>query len=416
MSKKYRVTGFGIMIERRRKKTKMKNLWVLLTSMALILGLSFAAQSEEGVTDTEIHIGVWGPQTGPAAAWGAIARGTDAYFKLINEEGGIHGRKLILHIIDDAFNPAKTKAGVKELQEGTGIFAWVAGTGTSCGLAVRDYLMEKKVPMISPATGSPHFVRPPHRYIFGSYPLYEYEAKALVRYAVKELEKKRVAIAYLNDDYGKNGLESATEELAKHGMKLVAEVPVEMGDSDMKPHAMKLRKSNADTVLLWVTPTNAVRIVGTGKAIKFTPQWMTTSTCSDFLIMHEISKGLWEGVIAALFAETPDSDHPMMKRYRTAYDKFAAKDERWSVFFYGGMGFAEPLVVGLKRCGRDLTREKFVTTLEGIEEFDSIADEVGYKPFDPDDLSCRLGIKQLLLVQCLEGGKTKKLTDWMPLE
>jgi ABC-type branched-subunit amino acid transport system substrate-binding protein len=393
-----------------------KGLLVTVAIIALVLGMSFAVRLEEGVTDTEIHIGAWSPQTGPAAAWGAIARGTDAYFKLINEEGGIHGRKLVLHIFDDAFNPAKTKAGVKELQEGTGIFAWVAGVGTSCGLAVRDYLMEKKVPMISPATGSPHFVRPPHKYIFGTYPLYEYEAKALVRYAVKELGKKHVAIAYLNDDYGKNGLESAREELAKLGMKLVAEVPVEMGDSDMKPHVMKLRKSKADTVLLWVTPTNAVRIVGTGKALKFTPQWMTTSTCSDFLIMHEISKGLWEGVIAALFAETPDSDHPLMKRYRKAYEKYAAKDERWSVFFYAGMGFAQPMVEGLKRCGRDLTRMRFVTTLEGIKDFDSIAGKMGYKPFDPEDPSCRQGVRHLLLIQCLEGGKTKKLTDWMALE
>lgn len=394
----------------------MKGLLVLLTSAALVLGLSFAAQSEEGVTDTEIHIGVWSPQTGPAAAWGAVARGTDAYFKLINEEGGIHGRKLVLHIIDDAFNPAKTKSGVKELHEGVGIFAWVAGTGTSPGLAVRDYLMEKKVPVVGLATGSPHFVRPPHKYIFGTYVLYEYEAKALVRYAVKELGKKRVAIAYLNDDYGKNGLEGAKEQLAKYGMKLVAEVPVEMSDSDMKPHVMKLRKSKADTVLLWVTPPHAIRIVGTGKAIKFTPQWMSTSTCADFLLMYEISKGLWEGVIAASFAELPDSDHPLMKRYRKAYEKYAAKDERWSLFFYGGMAFAEPLVEGLKRSGRDLTREKLVKTMEGIKKLDTAGGIVTYKPFDPDDPSCRLGVKQLLLIQCLEGGKTKRLTGRIPFE
>ena len=120
-----------------------KKLLSILLAAAMVFGISFYAVAEEGVTDTEIHIGQWGPQTGPAAAWGSVARGTDAYFKMINDEGGINGRKLVLHMFDDGYNPAKTKAGVKELQEGTGMFAWVSGVGTATGLAVKDYLMEK---------------------------------------------------------------------------------------------------------------------------------------------------------------------------------------------------------------------------------------------------------------------------------
>ena len=115
---------------------KKKMLWALLTSIAMVVALSFGAAAEVGVTDTEIHIGQWGPQTGPAAAWGSVARGTDAYFKMINAEGGIHGRKLIHHMFDDGYNPAKTLAGVKELQEGTGMFAWFVGVGSAPGMAV----------------------------------------------------------------------------------------------------------------------------------------------------------------------------------------------------------------------------------------------------------------------------------------
>ena len=131
-----------------------KGFWLLTAVVVVIFGLGFPAMAEEGVTDTEIHIGQWGPQTGPAAPWGSVARGTDAYFKMINAEGGINGRKLIHHMFDDAYNPAKTKAGVKELQEGTGMFCWVSGVGTSPGLAVRDYLMERKIPWIGPSAGS----------------------------------------------------------------------------------------------------------------------------------------------------------------------------------------------------------------------------------------------------------------------
>lgn len=382
--------------------------------LVLLLLFGGVAWAEEGVTDTEIHIGQWGPQTGPAAAWGSVARGTDAYFKMINAQGGIHGRKLIHHMFDDAYNPAKTKAGVKELQEGTGMFAWVSGVGSAPGLAVRDYLMERKIPWVGPSAGSLHWVDPPHKYLFAVYPLYYMEAKTLVRYAVKEMGKKKVAIAYLNDEYGKNGLKGAVEELKAHGLKPVAQVPVEIKDTDMKPHVMKMRKSGADMVLLWTTVTHAVRIVGTSKAMKFAPQFMSTSTCSDFPLMMHITKGLWEGVICATFGELPDGDDPMLKKYKEeAYGKFAAKAERWGLFYYAGILFAEPLVEAIKRSGPDLTREKFVAALEGMKDFKGIGPKVSYKPFDPKDPMCRQGTIETMIVRCGPKGAAEKLTDWV---
>ena len=126
-----------------------KQLFVVAAMLVLVLGsIGVAAAESSGVTDTEIHIGQWGPQTGPAAAWGAVARGTGDYLKWVNEQGDINGRKIVYHMFDDGYNPAKTKAGVKELQEGTGIFSWIGGVGTSPGLAVKDYLADRKVPWV----------------------------------------------------------------------------------------------------------------------------------------------------------------------------------------------------------------------------------------------------------------------------
>lgn len=378
----------------------------------LVLVLGFSAAAEEGVTDTEIHIGQWGPQTGPAAPWGAVARGTGVLFDMINAEGGIHGRKIVYHMFDDGYNPAKTKAGVKELQESVGIFAWACGVGTACGLSVKDYLMERKIPWVGPAAGSLHWISPPEKELFAVYPLYYIEAKALCNYAVDILGKKRVAIAYQNDDYGKNGLEGARKELAKFGLDLVAAVPVEKADTDMKPHVMALKKADADMVLLWVTPVHAVKILGTGTAMQFKPQWMSTSTCSDFPLMYTISKGLWKDVIVANFAELPGSGDPLMLKYREAYSKFAAKDERWGVFFYAGIGFVEPMVEGIKRCGRELTRERFVKEMEGIQNFKGIFGQISYKPYDRNDPMSRQGQKEVFLSQCLENGESKQLTNW----
>jgi len=388
-----------------------KRMWVLFLLVG-VLGLAFQASAEEGVTDTAIHIGQWGPQTGPAAPWGAVARGTGVLFQMINEEGGINGRKIEYHMFDDGYNPAKTKAGVKELQEGVGIFGWASGVGTACGLAVRDYLAERKIPWVGPAAGSLHWITPPQKYLFAVYPLYYSEAKALSGYAVSKMGKKRVAIAYQNDDYGKNGVAGAEKELSKHGLKLVAQIPVEQADTDMKPHVMQFKKADADVVLLWVTPVHAVRILGTAKAMQFNPQWMSTSTCSDFPLMMQISKGLWKDVIVANFGELPDSTTPLMLKYKKAHEKFAAKDERWGVFFYAGIGFVEPMVEGLKRCGRDLTRERFVQAMEGIKGFKGIFGRIDYDKFEPNDMFSRQGQREVFLTQCLDGGKAKQLTEW----
>ena len=394
-----------------------KVLMILFVSLAFFIGFIPGLMAQEGVTDTQIHIGQWGPQSGPAAPWGSVARGSGDYFKWINENGGIHGRKIVYHMFDDGYNPAKTKAGVKELQEGTGIFAWVGGVGTSPGLAVRDYLMDKKIPWIGPSTGSLSWVSPPQKYLFGVYPLYFNEAKTLVKYAVEKMDKKRIAVIYLNDEYGKNGLRGAMEELAAHNMEVVAKVPVEKSDTDMKPHVMKLRKSKADMVLLWVTPGAGVRIVGTAKAMQFAPQFMSTSTLSDFPLMTHISKGLWEGVICATFGELTDGDDPGIVKYkREVFEKYASKEERFSLFYTAGILFAEPLIEGLKNTGRDLTTEKFITAMENIKGFKGIGAKVSYKPFDANDIYSRQGSRDTFLVQCLAGGKAKKLTDWMKME
>jgi branched-chain amino acid transport system substrate-binding protein len=387
--------------------------WVIMATVSIVLCFAFRAAAEEGVTDTVIRIGQWGPQTGPAAPWGAVARGTGVYFQMINEEGGINGRKIEYHMFDDAYNPAKTMAGVKELQEGVGIFGWASGVGTACGLAVKDYLMERKIPWVGPAAGSLHWISPPQKYLFAVYPLYYSEARILCNYAVRNLGKKRIAIVYQNDDYGINGMQGAEYELAKHGLKLVASVPVEIADTDMKPHVMQLRKAEAEVVLLWVTPVHAVRILGTAAAMQYQPQWMSTSTCSDFPLMMNISKGLWKGVIVTNFSELPDSQSPLMQKYKKAFDKYAAKGERWGVFFYAGIGFVEPMVEGLKRCGRDLTRERFVKEMEGIKNFKGIFGRIDYSAFEPSDVFCRQGQKEVFVTQCLADGKAKQLTDWM---
>ncbi len=403
-----------------------KNLLSVFAVMVMILGLVLTASAEEGVTDTEIHIGQWGPQTGPAAPWGAVARGTDAYFKMINAEGGIHGRKLVHHYFDDAYNPAKTLAGVKQLQEDIGMFAYVSGVGTAPGLAVKDYLMERKIPWLGPSAGSRHWIQPPNKYLFNSYPLYLGDAQLLCKYGHETMGFKKFAIAYQNDDYGKQGLEGAQKQLDKYGLKLVEQIPVNVADTDMKPHIMKFKKAEAEAVLLFVGPGHVARLIGTGKAMKFNPQWFSTTTCGDHPLMMAITKGLYAGTISAAFGmmdpgaigignkeDTNNPSLPLLAKYKKeAFDKFAAKEERWGMTFTAGIGYVEPFVEALKRVGRDLTREKVVAEMEKIKNFKGIMGNVSYAPFDPNDPLCRIGQQEVFLVRAEADGTSTILTDW----
>jgi ABC-type branched-subunit amino acid transport system substrate-binding protein len=157
-----------------RKEEEMlkKNLTLiglLMVTVFLIATPAFA-QKVRGVTDTEILVGQWGPQTGPAAPWGAVARGSGLFFKILNEEGGINGRKFKYFLRDDAYQPAKTKAIVKEFIEQIGVFAVVGGVGAGPGMAVRDDLMENKVVWVGPSTGIYNWIQPLQKYLFAVYP------------------------------------------------------------------------------------------------------------------------------------------------------------------------------------------------------------------------------------------------------
>jgi branched-chain amino acid transport system substrate-binding protein len=392
----------------REEGTVKTKSFTILFAAAAFLSLVFLpiVWAERGVTDTEIRIGQWGPLTGPAALWGAVPRGTGCYFDMINSEGGIYGRKITYFMRDDGYMPPKTKAIVKELVENKEIFAVASGVGTATGMAVKKYLHKKRVPWVSPASGSSHWAYPPTKYLFSIFPLYCDEAAIMANYAVKTLGKKRIAYIYQNDDFGKEGMLGADMVLRKLGMKAVEAVPVEIMDSDLSSHCMKLKVANPDCVIMWLSPKHGAIIVQTAAKMDFKPQWMSSSVLSDTAIMYKISKGLFKDVIFATFAELPDSPHPVLRKYKKAQEKFAP-NERWGIFFYAGFGFVEPMVEGLKRCGRDLTADNFVKAMETIKDLEGIGPKITFGPGQ------RQGTRSSFLAKCIEGGKTIRLSDWI---
>lgn len=356
---------------------RKKGLFFVLIVMLSLVALPPAGAAAPGFDDKEIRVAQWGPQTGPAAPWGSVARGSSILFNLVNEEGGIHGRKIKYFIRDDQYNPSQTKAAVKELVEKHGIFAFVGGVSAAGGLAVKDYLAQNKVIWVGPATSVKEYVFPVNPYLFGVYPLYEDEASLLTKYIVEKLKIKKIGFFYQNDSYGKNGLDGFRQRMSHYKLKPVAEIPVEPTEKDLASQMLKFKNAGAESGILWVNPTTAVIALKTCATIGYKPQWVSSNTLSDYALMHKISGGLWEGVITGAFAEPPDSNLPLMAKYREAAKRMAP-DERWGLFYMAGILFAEPFVDALKRVGPKLSTEACLKALNETKDFKGVGPKINW--------------------------------------
>jgi len=385
-----------------------KKICVLFVPPILILGLWAAVvpAQQRGVSDAEILVGQWGPQTGPAAPWGAVARGSGLLFKILNEEGGINGRKFKYFLRDDAYQPAKTKAIAKEFIEQIGVFAVVGGVGVGPGMAVRDDLMESKIIWVGPATGVYNWIQPLQKYLFAMYPLYDDEAYNLTGYLYEKLGLKKIGVFYQNDDYGKQGVMGVERYLKERNVELIAKVSAEVTDRDLSTHALKLKDSGAQAVVMWCMPTHAALILGETAKIGFKPQWATSNTLSDSPMMLQITKGLWAGMINSNFAELPDSNLPLMVKYREWHKKLEPQ-ERWGVFYYAGIMFAEPFVEGVRRAGKNLTTENLVKAMETLKDWKGIGGPVTYSAAE------RQGGKSVFYGKVRPDGTVERLSDWV---
>jgi len=379
----------------------------LLMVTVFLIAAPALAQKVRGVTDTEILVGQWGPQTGPAAPWGAVARGTDLLCKIINEEGGIHGRKIKYFLRDDSYQPAKTKAIAKEFVEQIGVFGVVSGVGVATGMTARDYLMENKVIWVGPASGVYEWIHPIQKYLFAVYPLYDDEAFNMTGYLYEKLGFKKIAMFYQNDDYGKQGMMGVERYLLRKNIKLVEKITAEVTDRDLSTHALKLKNSGAEAVIMWTNPQGAALLLAETAKIGFKPQWATSNSLSDSALMMQITRGLWVGMITSFFGELPDSNHPLMVKYRDWHKKLAPQ-ERWGVFYYAGIIFAEPFIEGLKRAGRDLTPDTFVKAMETMKDFQGIGPPVTFA-----GKKDRQGGNHVFYGKVRQDGTIEKLTDWI---
>ena len=357
-------------------KKMMRAMLVCLFAVFLFASVGQAA-TERGFDNKEIRIAAWGPQTGPAAPWGAVARGSKLLFDIVNEEGGIHGRKIKFFVRDDQYNPSQTVAGVKELVERYGIFAFVGGVGTACCQSVYKILLENKIIWISPCTGARSFWDPHNPYLWNIWVTYEDDASILAKFAIEKKKYKKIAMFYQNDDYGLDAMDSVKYRLKKHKMELVAALPVEPTERDLSSQIAKLKASGAEAVIGYCSPTQAALALRTSVSMGFKPQWFHSYNLSDYPLMNKITDGLWtkEGVITSAFFIPPFADNPLINKYRAA-QKRLAPTERWGIFYQAGIVVAEPLVAAMKKAGPNFSTEAVKKELDSLKNFQGVGPKI----------------------------------------
>ena len=211
---------------------------------------------------------------------------------------------------------------------------------------------------------------------------------------------------YQNDDYGKQGVMGVERYLKDKNITLVEKVSAEVTDRDLSTHALKLKASGAQAVIMWTMPTHAALLLAETAKIGFKPQWATSNTLSDAALMLQVTKGLWAGMIHSNFVEPPDSGSPLMKKYSEWHKKLAPQ-ERWGVFYLAGIVFAEPFFEGVKQAGKNLNNDTLMKALEGMKDFKGIGGPLNYSPTE------RQGAKHVYYGKVKPDGNIERLTDWV---
>jgi branched-chain amino acid transport system substrate-binding protein len=322
-----------------------------------------------GVTKNSILIGTSLPLSGVAAAYGAIAYGSKAYFDYVNAHGGVHGRKIHLDILDDGYDPAKTVANVKNLVSNKGVFSLVDVLGTANNLAARPFITSHKVPLVYPATGSSLMAHPVNPYTFAIQVNYTVEGKVLTDYAVKTLHAQKIGVFYQNDDFGMEGLNAIKARAAKDGATVADAEPYELTQTDLSSQALKLKAAGVDAVIIFAVPGPYITFVVTASKIGLKVPILSSDVALAYVVIHALGP-LSEGLYFDNYGTLPYANTAKATFFRNVMNKYAdLKLSPIDTFASVGFGAAQVLVEGLKRAGANPTRAGLVKALETFKKY-----------------------------------------------
>ncbi|NOY45174.1 MAG: ABC transporter substrate-binding protein [Deltaproteobacteria bacterium] len=383
-----------------------RTTWWLATLAAVLLGVAAPAAAEVGVTADRILIGTSQSFSGPLVFPGTeeIA-GIEAYLEYVNQNGGIHGRKIEWKWYDDGYKPQDAVANMKRLVEQDQVFCILINQGTSPVMAVVPYLEQKKVPLMFPFQGSSRLHG--KKYVFTSFTYYDTQTQIVTRWLVEKKGFKRIGIIYQDDAYGKFFLNTLKKELEAKGLKIAAAESVKRGATDVAPQVAKIAQAGLDACLLALVPGPGAQVLKEAAKIGLKKTKLISSgplTDEKFLIL---SGGVGEGVWGlSLWPDPVRDDSPAMQEYRKILKKYRPGHEPNRYNLYGYF-YTKLFCEGLKRAGKDLTREKLIQALESIQNWENgIIPPVSFGPGDHQAQD------QGFMVE-VQGGRFVPISGWL---
>ncbi len=364
-------------------------------------GTKEGTKVSQGITDKEIVVGLTGPQTGPVAEYDKVRKGAQAYFDYINDNGGVNGRKIKFIAYDDQYQPAKTLQGMQKLIEQDKVYAIIMPIGTANIAASLPMLEKSGIPVISLGTGADKYVNPPIKNIFGGTFNYVIEAKVFLDYAVNKLNAKKIAIAYQNDDFGKQGLEAVKSNISKYkGVSIIKEVPFLASDKEFSSQAQQLKQAKPDVIIMNSTPAPAAGLrkemykIGASDI----PFIVSQTGGQDKNQFNLAGNDAWNGVITSLGFQPYDQLKGDNVKNYIDYVSKKYGEETLGALSQMAWSAGQEFVEGLKRSGNDLTWDNFISKMNTFDNFkNTFYPSVNFSP------KHHYGNTTLFLVQAKDG-------------
>jgi branched-chain amino acid transport system substrate-binding protein len=323
----------------------------------------------------EIKIGQTMPYSGPASAYGTIGKVEAAYFKKVNDGGGVNGRKIELISVDDAYSPPKAVEQVRKLVEQDQVLLIFQPLGTPSNAAIQDYLNTKKVPQLFTATGATRWGDPEHHpWTMGLNPSYQLEGRTYGKYIVASQPDAKIAVLYQNDDYGKDYLKGLKDALGDKAKMIVAEATYEVSDATVDSQIATLKGSGANTFVDVTTPKFAAQAIRKTYDIGWKPtHYLNNVSASVGAVLTPAGLDKSVGIITVGYFKDPtDKQWENDPAYKTWVAFMKEYDPEGSLIdgnnVYGYIA-AQTMVQVLKQCGSDVTRENAMKQAANLVDF-----------------------------------------------
>jgi branched-chain amino acid transport system substrate-binding protein len=357
-------------------RSKIIGASAAIAALAISSGAANAQKKyDTGATDTEIKIGNIMPYSGPASAYGAIGKMEAAYFNMINEQGGINGRKIVFTSYDDSYSPPKAVEQARKLVESDEVLFVFGPLGTASNSAIQKYMNGKKVPQLFVATGATKFGDPKDfPWTMGWQPAYQSEGRIYAKYLLATKPDAKVAIMYQNDDFGKDLLKGIKDGLGAKASMIIAEESYEVSEPTIESHIVKLKSTGADTFISVTTPKFAAQGIKKVAELGWKPMYFQSNVgASVGSVLKPAGFENAQDILSAAYAKDGadsqwDNDEGMQKFY-AFLAKYAPDANKIDASVVYGYGQAQTVVQVLKQAGDNLTRENVMKQAASLKDF-----------------------------------------------